>query len=45
MKILEVTGRTPDLINWLLEVWEAGDLISRKCIKYQCYSQRARYLQ
>ena len=24
MKILEVTDRAPDLINWLLEVWEAS---------------------
>ena len=24
MKILEITDRTPDLINWLLEIWEAS---------------------
>lgn len=24
MKILEVTDRTPDLINWLLKVWESS---------------------
>lgn len=24
VKILEVTDRTPDLINWLLKVWESS---------------------
>lgn len=24
MKMLEITDRTPDLINWLLEIWEAS---------------------